>query len=64
MANENECCPDWKPQSDKINGFIIFQSTRAGRDLYDGIPYRFCPWCGTPRPKKAETIAVAAPEGS
>lgn len=42
-----ECgCADWKPQMEKINGPIVLQSLRAGRDLYDGKAFKFCPWCG------------------
>jgi hypothetical protein len=25
----------------------MLQSIRAGRDLYDGKPFGYCPWCGT-----------------
>jgi hypothetical protein len=40
-------CPDWAPGVEKINGPIITASIRAGRDLYDGKPFKFCPWCGS-----------------
>jgi hypothetical protein len=42
-------CPDWPVQSKIIDGFIVFQSVRAGKDLYQergGKPFKFCPWCG------------------
>ena len=48
----SECiwCPDWKPQSDIVDGFIRTAAMRAGQpNLYakaGGIPFRFCPWCG------------------
>lgn len=45
-----ECCPDWKAQTDKINGFITLQAVRSGNsNIYDGVPFRFCPWCGKAR---------------
>lgn len=44
------CCPEWEPGIETLNAPIILQSVRAGRDLYTGVPFRFCPWCGTPRP--------------
>jgi hypothetical protein len=47
-----DCCPDWPVQIEKVNGPIVLQSLRAGRDLYDGIPFRYCPWCGRKRPDK------------
>lgn len=31
-----DCCPDWKPGLAKIDNFIVLQSIRAGKDLYDG----------------------------
>ena len=39
-------CADWEPEIAKVNGPIVLQSLRAGRDLYTGKPFRFCPWCG------------------
>ena len=47
-----DCCPDWPVQIEKVNGPIVLQSLRAGRDLYDGIPFRYCPWCGKKRPEQ------------
>ncbi len=45
-----DCCPDWKPQCDLVNGPIINQTLRSGgRYTYTGIPFRFCPWCGAKR---------------
>lgn len=41
------CCPDWEPQLAKINAVIGLKSARSGFTWqYDGIPFRFCPWCG------------------
>lgn len=37
---EENCCADWPVQIEKVNGPIVLQSLRAGRDLYDGIPFR------------------------
>lgn len=39
-------CDDWKPEIDKINGFIVVASIRASQDLYDGKLMVYCPWCG------------------
>lgn len=49
-----ECCADWLVQIEKVNGPIVLQSIRAGRDLYKetgGKPFKYCPWCGKVRPK-------------
>lgn len=40
-------CPDWEPNIKKVNGPILLQAARAGRSLYDGEPFVFCPWCGS-----------------
>jgi hypothetical protein len=48
--NDFECCPDWKPQCEKVNGPIVMSFIRTGNQ-YDGLPFRFCPWCGTKRPE-------------
>ena len=47
-----DCCPDWKPGLAKIDNFIVLQSIRTGKDLYDGKSFNFCPWCGA---KKSDT---------
>ena len=39
-------CLDWRENIDKVNGPIVLQSIRAGRDLYTGKPFVYCPWCG------------------
>ena len=39
-------CDDWETQIQKLNGPIVLASIRAGRDLFDGKPFKFCPWCG------------------
>jgi len=46
MSLECIWCQDWKPQIKKVERPIVLQSIRAGRDLFDGKPFRFCPWCG------------------
>ena len=40
------CCDEWDQNIEKIDGPITLQSIRAGRNLYVGEPFRFCPWCG------------------
>lgn len=39
-------CEDWAPEIEKVNGPIVLWSIRAGRDLFNGKPFKFCPWCG------------------
>jgi len=45
-------CVDWPVQIELINAPIILQSLRAGKDLYTGVPFRYCPWCGKKRPNE------------
>jgi len=40
------CCNEWDKNIEKVNGPIVLQSILAGRDIYDGMPFKFCPWCG------------------
>lgn len=49
-AEDKHCCADFVPQTAEIDSFIVGASVRAGINLFGGIPFRFCPWCGTPRP--------------
>lgn len=52
--NEEECCEDWKPNLDKINGFILTAAARSGNfNIYTGKPFVFCPWCGQKRQENA-----------
>jgi len=41
-------CHDWKDNIDKVNGPIELQAIRLGTKGYDGVVFRFCPWCGQP----------------
>lgn len=58
MGKSNEikdCCANWAVQIEKINGPIINQTNRWGGEYkYDGIPFRYCPWCG----KLLNTVAT------
>ena len=38
-------CPDWKPNTDYINGSIQFLAIH-GIDSYNLTQFKFCPWCG------------------
>ena len=39
-------CKLWKENIDRINGPIALQSIRSGGRGYDGVPFKYCPWCG------------------
>jgi hypothetical protein len=47
MSVKCQACSDWEPQIKKIDGPIHLASVRAGRDLFDGKAFVYCPWCGT-----------------
>mgnify|MGYP001609457682 CR=1 FL=1 len=50
------CCPDWPVQIAKLNVPIVLQSVRSGGSWqYDGIEFRYCPWCGKKRVKEGES---------
>lgn len=44
-----DCCGLWKEQVGKLNSVIALQQIRAGAPMWDGKPFRFCPWCGDPK---------------
>jgi hypothetical protein len=39
-------CKDWLENIAKVNAPILLQAARTGRSGYDGVRFRFCPWCG------------------
>ena len=42
-------CKEWEDNIDKINAPMILQSARSGgRYQYEGITFKYCPWCGNP----------------
>ena len=44
------CCLDWEPQTHRINELILCHTAMSGgRYQYEGIPFRYCPWCGKSR---------------
>jgi len=48
MASEVACgCEEWRVNLPKINGPVQLQTIRSGfRYQFDGVPFRYCPWCG------------------
>lgn len=59
MAETVKCsCSEWEEGIRKINAPIHLQAVRSGFQWqYDGVPFRFCPWCGkslTKEPKDAD----------
>jgi hypothetical protein len=52
---DEQCCPDWKPNIEKLEGPIMMQAARSGfMWQYDGLQFRYCHWCGQPRPSPAK----------
>lgn len=44
------CCDDWPVQIEKVTAPILLAHARNPQHpQYDGIPFRFCPWCGKQR---------------
>lgn len=40
-------CVEWKENVPKIDGVFALQYVRMGKG-YEGIPFKFCPWCSKP----------------
>ena len=52
LPPQSECCADWIVNIQKVEAPMIFQSVRSGgRYQYDGVKFRYCPWCGKKRPQ-------------
>lgn len=43
-------CAEWKPNIEKVNEPLMFLLARnpSTSQQYDGVPFRFCPWCASP----------------
>jgi len=41
-----DCCDYYQTGLDKINNIIALQVVRTGKQVYDGKPFVYCPWCG------------------
>lgn len=48
FLNVTKCCHDYEPEIKKIDSYITTETARTGK-LYDGKPFKFCPWCGCKR---------------
>jgi len=44
------CCDYYQTGLDKINNIIALQVVRTGKQVYDGKPFVYCPWCGKKTP--------------
>jgi len=59
-----DCCSDWRVQIDKVNAPLILQTIRSGYTYkYDGIPFRYCPWCGKDRTSFQNQDGICQREG-
>lgn len=52
-------CADWKENIDKVNAPLLLAAARSGGSVqYDGVRFRFCPWCSRPL-KESEADSVS-----
>ena len=40
------CCNYFNEGMEKVNAPLFLQAARTGGKGYDGIPFKYCPWCG------------------
>jgi hypothetical protein len=42
-------CPEWEPNIVKVNAplQLAFARNPVAANQYRGIPFRYCPWCGS-----------------
>ena len=53
-------CLDWKPNIDKINGYINLGAVHGVE--YDGKTFAYCPWCGLRLMADSEVIPEEDPD--
>jgi predicted nucleic acid-binding Zn ribbon protein len=46
MANTGCLCKEWEENIDKALGPAVFYYQRFGTN-YDGVKFRYCPWCAS-----------------
>lgn len=54
-------CQDWKENIGKINAPIMLQAARSGFSpsaMYNGVRFRYCPWCALPLHDAGEVTAA------
>lgn len=39
-------CKEWQENLPKVEEPRMREHARTGCSDYDGVPFRFCPWCG------------------
>lgn len=46
MKPITDCCAEWTANITKVNAPFLLAAARNPGLEYDGVPFRFCPWCG------------------
>ena len=47
MSTMSGCqCTDWLDNIGRLDGPIITAAMRTGGKGYEGVQFRYCPWCG------------------
>lgn len=58
-------CKDWQENIDKVNAPLMLAAARSGwRVQYDGVCFRFCPWCSNLLKNSNASSVPEAPESS
>lgn len=39
-------CKEWQENLPKVEEPRMREHARTGQGHYDGVPFRYCPWCG------------------
>ena len=58
----SDCCADFNPGMEAINGPIVLQSIRSGgKYQYPFKPIVFCPWCGKKINRETAESTISSP---
>jgi len=51
---EYECCNDWMEHVSIIGGIMNLATMHSGFPEYEGLLFRYCPYCGESRMQQTE----------
>lgn len=58
-------CDEWAPNIEKVNAPLMLMHARNPHqgNMYRGVPFRYCPWCGRWLEVDNEAARLRAAEG-
>ena len=55
-------CTDWADNIEELNAPLLLQAARSGfqRVGYNGVKFRYCPWCSKPLEFEMDEVVCGA----